>query len=92
MVEDRELKVRCLELAEKLLGHASRDVADVVRVANTLFASLPPGPDASKTKQAMERVLGRESRNAESTVKPKVDPPKAGQVSPKPLGREPGNR
>lgn len=88
MAEDRELKMRCLELAEKLLGHSSRDVADVVRVANTLFASLPPGPDAPKTKQAMDRVLGRESRNEESTGKPKVDPPKAGQVS----NREPGNR
>ena len=88
MADDRELKMRCLELSEKLLGHSNRDVHEIVRVANTLFASLPPGPDASKTKQAMERVIGRESRNADTAVKPKVDPPKAGQVS----TREPGNR
>lgn len=88
MAEDRELKMRCLELAEKLLGHSSRDVAEVVRVANTLFASLPPEPDASKTKQAMHRVLGRESRGSEGSAKLKADPPKAGQVS----SREPGNR
>ena len=84
MADDRDLKMRCLELAERLVGHANRDVAEVVRIGNTLFASLPPGPDASKTKVAMSKVIGRESRQPEATTKLKADPPLAGQVRKEP--------
>jgi hypothetical protein len=85
MADDRDLKMRCLELAERLVGHANRDVAEVVRIANTLFASLPPGVDASKTQQAMHKQIGRESRGPEPSTKLKADPLRpAGQVRKEP--------
>jgi len=87
MAEDRELYVRCLELADRLVGNSSRDVSDVVRVANTLYAALPPGDSASKTQQAMHKVITRESRGQEGSVKLKADPQPAGQVR-----KEPGTR
>jgi hypothetical protein len=87
MAEDRELYVRCLELADRLVGNSSRDVSEVVRVANTLYAALPPGEGASKTQQAIRKVIGRESLQSEGSTKLKADPQPAGQVR-----KEPGTR
>jgi hypothetical protein len=61
MTSDRELKMRCLELAAGMLRNsANHDPNDVIRVANQFFASLPPGPDAPKTQQNMAKSLNRD--------------------------------
>lgn len=72
MTCDRELKVRCLELAARLLAtNGNSAVDDVIKIGAQLYATLPPGPDASKTKQNMAKAvakipLQRESRPGQS--------------------------
>lgn len=60
MTNDRELMVRCLELAARLLQNTqSSDPAQVIAIARQLYATLPPGADASKTRQNMARAVGK---------------------------------
>lgn len=67
MSDDRELKMRCLELAGRMCANnATFDPVTIIQVAGTLYASLPPGPEASGTKKAMARVVDRESRQPQA--------------------------
>ena len=61
MTNDREHKLRCLELAAQLIL-PNRDVTEVIKTADILYSSLPPGPDASKVKKNLIKGLERESR------------------------------
>jgi hypothetical protein len=62
MVDERELKMRCLELAAKILGSSDRNVVEVVAVANQLYVALPPAVTASQTQKAMHKSLERTLR------------------------------
>lgn len=63
MTCDRELKVRCLELAARLLAtNGNSAVDDVIKIGTQLYATLPPGPEASGVKRNMAKAVERESR------------------------------
>lgn len=64
---DRELKVRLLELSARLIT-PSTNLEDVIRVANTLYASLPPGDGDSKVRKNMAKAFVRESRTKQTAT------------------------
>lgn len=60
---EREIKLRCIELAAQLLA-PNRDPSQIIAVSNTLYASLPPGDDASKTKKNIAKHLQKDANRA----------------------------
>jgi len=55
---ERDLKMRCLELAVRLCSPRT-DLESILPMADSLYNSLPNPP--SKTQEAVQRALGRES-------------------------------
>lgn len=64
-MNEREIKLECLKLAAQLML-PNKDPSEIIKVSDVLYTSLPPGPDASKTRQAMARSVERESRKADA--------------------------
>lgn len=55
---ERDLKMRCLELATRLAG-GNTDLDVILPIADRLYGALPNPP--SKTQESVQRALSRES-------------------------------
>lgn len=61
---NRELKMRCIELAAQLL-RPNGNPTEIINLSETLYAALPLNADTSYSAGAARKALQRESRKAE---------------------------